>query len=197
MKTRHLGMAIAMAAVMVPAASRAQEAVPAAATDVEPVSVRSGFTAELGLGAGMTMISPEMGDSENKAGLSGLTLGLGAFVTDRIAVLGRVSGTTFNQDVLGDDHMFVNSLLLVGGQYWVNDAFTVTAGAGLGVFGPSPFDSLDGVDNQNGLALSAGAGYSFLVSGQHALRAALEVMPAFYDGATVVGSGLRIEWQYL
>lgn len=199
MKTRHLGMSFAVAAVLVPAVSHAEETTqPAAVADVEPMSVRSGFTLELGLGAGLTMVSPEMGESENKMGLSGLTLGLGAFVTDRVAVLARATGTSFQQDVLGEGHTFINSVLLVGGQYWVNDQLTVTAGAGLGILGPSPFESdLDAVEDQKGFAVSAGAGYSFLLSGQHALRAALEVIPGFYDGATVVGTGLRLEWQYL
>src|SRR5262245_30391164 len=67
----------------------------ASAQEPEVASVRSGFTIELGLGAGLSMIQPDAEgvDSENKFGVSGLALGLGGFLNDKVAIMGRIAGT--------------------------------------------------------------------------------------------------------
>src|SRR5580765_1805274 len=86
---------------------------------------RHGFTVLANLGVGFQK-DPYHADSAS--GLAGLNVGAGLFVTNRIAILGRFSGTNvdfgYAKQVSG----------VLGGtvQFWVTDRFIVEGGGGYG-----------------------------------------------------------------
>lgn len=154
--------------------------------------VRNGFTLELGLGGGLTFIMPEHGDSESEFGLAGLSLSLGGFINNELSVMFRISGTTFSPY----DVTLVNAIGAVAVQYWLTDAFFISAGPAYGIYGVSYLESGDYPDPLTGFALDFRTGYSFANWENHSLRLDLEIMPAFYDEGTVVGTALLLEWQW-
>ena len=156
---------------------------------------RSGFTIEAGLGPGLTLVRPDEGEGSNELGLSGLSIGMGAFVTRDVALLARISGTTLSQEVGTESEEFINASLHVGGQVWLTDRFVIGAAGGIGFFGPFADDSM--AEDETGLALSARAAYSLFLSGNNSLRVGLEVMPCFYDSGEVTSTSLNGEWQWL
>src|SRR5436309_387708 len=74
-------------------------AAPPPASADEPI--RNGFTLELGLGLGFTEVFPSVGGSISKVGLAPLSLSLGGFVNNRLAIMFRLQGTSYFQDVRG------------------------------------------------------------------------------------------------
>jgi hypothetical protein len=208
MRTSHLLSTLALALVAVPSLAAAQPAAsppPAGATPyyapaapyTAPVAVgpqREGFTAELGLGFGMTIISPKDFDGDTRNGLSGLNVGLGGWISPRTAVTVRIAGTSFKQkDIFGEDVQLIAGMLGVSVQQMVSDVAWVGGGAGIGVLS----DDQDSTDPESGFSLDLRAGYNFYQSQRNAFSASLEITPGFFDGGRVTGVGLQLGWQHL
>jgi hypothetical protein len=156
---------------------------------------RSGFTLELGVGMSHTYVDPDAAGTQNELGLAPLSISLGSFVTDRIAVLGRIAGTSYFEQVDGETEQFTSGFLGVVGEYWFSDRWFASAGIGLAGFGANPLLSEREVDIEQGVGLSLRGGYSFLTSTRHSLRAAIELFPSVYGDATTLGTALNLEWQ--
>ena len=152
--------------------------------------VRSGFTGGLDIGLGFTHIAPDNFDSETETGLSGLNFQLGSFINPQMAINVRVSGTTFTPEY--SDTTFISGLLSVGAQYWVAPQIFAGGGIGIGILTTSD----ENTEDETGLALNARAGYEFWQSTSSAFHAALEISPAFYDGARVTSVGFQVGWQH-
>src|SRR5690606_33798347 len=57
----------------------------------QPPATRQGFTAELNLGLGLLRASVDGGGSDSEFAIAGLNVGLGGFVTPRVAITGRIA----------------------------------------------------------------------------------------------------------
>jgi hypothetical protein len=167
----------------------------------EAQPVRSGFTIGLDAGLGVTAVSADGYQPSAGVGLAGLDLQLGGFVSPRLAISARVSGTQF-RSADDQDLTYFHGLLGVVGQYWVSSRFFVGGGAGLAVFGigSSSADSTgDGErmpDSIGGVGLEGRAGYEIWRGRKSALQIAVELIPATYDGGRVTSTALQLGWQH-
>jgi len=165
--------------------------------------VRNGFTLELGLGGGLSIIIPDAGglDTETEFGMAGLppTISLGGYFNNELALMFRMTGTNYSREVPGEDEdiMLMNSVGVVVVQYWLNDRFFLSGGAGFSYIGESLFEEdYKVIGEEEGFALDFRTGYSFANWENHSLRVDLEIMPCFYDSATIIGTALLLEWQW-
>ena len=132
---------------------------------------RSGFTVLANFGVGF---QHDEAYEQTSTGLGGLNFGAGWFVTDKLAVLGRFSGTGATFDAVGE----VRQLSGVWGgtiQYWLNNWASVEAGAGLGVW------SDDADDSDSGFGLIIGFNATVFQKGRHHVRAGVEWASVFTD----------------
>jgi len=159
---------------------------------------REGFTLELGLGLGITHVAPDGFDSETHVGLAPLSLSLGGFLSEDLALMARMAGTSWFEDS-GNDTVQIGSYFYGGAlQYWVSDEAFVAGGVGYGVLANNPFFSRsNGIDPQGGLAFTLRAGYAVYTSRNHALGFTLELFPEFFDKATTFGTAINFQWQLL
>jgi hypothetical protein len=175
---------VIMAAVAVPGAARAES------------PRRGGVTVELGFGAASTVVGPT--DVETHLGRSVLAIGLGYFVTDRLALMARHTGAVFSRTIGGSDEPFQNAFAGVVAQYWLSDQLMMSGGPGLLWIDTLPFESDIDYQADLGLGVALRSAYSFVtVKQKHSFRVALEVFPGIYDGILTFGSTLTLEWQFL
>lgn len=153
---------------------------------------RSGFTIGLDLGFGLTNGDPEGGGGSTEAGISGLNVSVGGFITPKLAIALRISSTLFQADY-GFSSIWIQNGF-VGGvvQAYVAPRMFVGGGAGMGIF-QAPFE--EGTDNETGFALQGRFGYEIMQNRSNALHLALEISPAFYDGLRVTSIGFQFGWQ--
>ena len=149
---------------------------------------RGGFTILANVGVG---IQRDGALEESAVGLGGINLGVGGFLTDKLALLFRFSGTNVSYDfgVLGE----LDQVSGVAGptvQYWLSDRFNVEAGAGMG------FWPIDGAD-EPGLGLALGFGATIFNRGRHNLQIGFEYAPAFTDPSAVHNLGITFGYQFL
>jgi len=153
---------------------------------------RTGFTAELNLGLGMTRIAPDGFGSETRGGLAGLDLGLGGWINPRMALSLRIAGTSF----------FENGTQYIAGwigpslQYMVNEQAWIGGGLGYGILTTNR-DCTGSGCSESGFGLDVRAGYNFYQSTRNAFNGSIEINPGFYDGGSVTSIGLLIGWQHL
>lgn len=126
---------------------------------------REGFTLLVNLGSGFQR---DTGIDESAVGLAGANLGLGGFLTPKLALMGRFSGTNVSYDFFNQVSGTVNASI----QYWVSDYVAVEAGGGLG-FWRSDFEE----DTGPGLIL--GIDFTVFNRGKHNLQVGVEYAPAF------------------
>jgi hypothetical protein len=170
---------------------------------------REGFTGDLGLGASITTVAeddppPPPGSTpftpvqhtdtrEAKLGLAPLSVSLGGYFTPTVALLFRASGTSYFQN--GDQ--YVNNFYGPIVEIWPHDRFYLSAGVGLGVFGPNPLVSRSSRDPLVGLAFDARAGVALINGKNHDLTLSIEVIPGFYkNDESVQGYALVAAWKW-
>jgi hypothetical protein len=146
---------------------------------VVPARVRHGLTFEANLGLGLVWARSDGENSDSETGLGGLNLGLGGWLTDRLALTGRIAGATFFP---ADD--FQATLVFAGPslQYWTNDHFWIGGGLGLAVYAVS-FDANgeSESDSVNGFGMDFRAGYTFSTASNHTFNLSLELTPGFFE----------------
>jgi hypothetical protein len=156
---------------------------------------RRGTTVELNLGIGFIHASNDTASSNSDASLAGLSLGVGGWLNDHLALTVRIAGITDSESggkVV--DAFFGPSL-----QYWFDNNFWAGGGAGLGVLGLIP----DQGDTQNvtGFSFDLRAGYTLQSSTANTFNISVEVNPGFYSqngtSSTFTGVGLLAGYQYL
>jgi hypothetical protein len=160
--------------------------------------VRNGFTLELGIGASLMQTLPEVGDTQNEFGLAPLSLSLGGFINESMAIMFRMSGTSyFTDNAVGDSSQVLNGFYGIHFQYWLNDQIFVSGGPGFALVGMNPLLKSDyDPDPETGFGLSFRAGYSFFNLENHSLRLSLELFSSFLDNANVIGEAINFEWQW-
>ncbi len=176
----------------------------------EAATVREGFTIDGSLGLGVNRFA---GDTD--FGFQGLNIGVGAFLTNELALTLRWASSTNRQEVrVVDPDGEVERVDLDFGvqmvgphvQYWLNDTLYIGAGAGLGIYGINPI--LDGLARSTDFDVEIdteyGVGTSFrtgAVVWQRENAAVLfigaEVLPVFFEGEVAVGGGVLAGFQVL
>ncbi|HEX5068771.1 MAG TPA: outer membrane beta-barrel protein [Vicinamibacterales bacterium] len=131
----------------------------------------------------------------NAMGFSGLNVGAGWFVTDRMAVMFRWTGTYVNFDDFGTHQ----ASGVIGGviQYWASDRVAIEAGAGSGRWRDNQ-DTSDGSDDDKdtGFGLILGAFFPVWQSGSNHVMVGAEYTPVFTDGVTVHNVGINVAYQW-
>jgi hypothetical protein len=151
---------------------------------------RGGFTLMLNLGVGF---QHDGYVDRMERGLAGLNLGIGGFLTDDVALLFRVSGTSAVDFGNYRQTSGVGAPVI---QYWLNDRVALEVGAGLGFWSVRNTIAFGDLSD-SGLGLIVGAGYTLLNAGKHSFRLGLEYAPAFTEPEMVHNVGLVIGWQML
>lgn len=160
-----------------------------------------GFTIQVGLGIGTTFTPTLEKRGWNSPGPSALSLGIGAFVVDNLAVMARITGTSYaaaGKRVNG--HTFWGAAT----QFWFARHGYLIGGVGLGTFGGEKFTIANkvallptGFENVTyGVALLAGIGYDVGKWKHHGLLLSVEVVPTFFRNHTITSLSLKIEYQY-
>jgi hypothetical protein len=124
-------------------------------------------------------------------GLAPLGLSLGGYLTPRLALLGRLSGTSYFR---GDEqilHMFAGPVV----EFWPHDRWFVSGGVGLGSLTPNPLLGSSLVTPRQGVAFDARAGAVLAGGVRHAVTASLEVIPAIYKHFQA-GAALLVAWKW-
>jgi hypothetical protein len=158
---------------------------------------RSGFTVEAGGGGGA--YRQTLDGATNTYGAFTFTLGVGAFLSPKFALLYRSYAA---YGLVGKLPGFSAHALNV--QYWPTTSFFIGGGGGLALqfprglmsgktgIGENPYGEI-----RVGGMLTARVGFAFIDTPHHSVRVALEVVPVFVRESNALSSGLQIEWQYL
>jgi hypothetical protein len=152
-------------------------------TPAQAAVERHGFTILVNLGVG---IQHDMSFEETAVGLGGANLGIGAFVNNKLAILGRFSGTNVTYDLSGQQ---VSGVFGGTVQYWLSDLFHIEAGGGMG-FWNWDFDS------EVGTGLILGAGVTVFDRGHHNLQVGAEYAPVFTDSANIHNFCITFGYQF-
>jgi hypothetical protein len=163
-----------------------------------PRNFHESMTFELNLGIGWTRTSPENVDAFNSdLGVGGLSIGVGGWVSPKLAVTGRLAGVT----VGGQDEAQTSAIFLGPSvQYWVDNHFWFGGGAGLGL---DAGKDTSGTSKKSvaGIGLDFRVGYTFNEGSPNTFNASLEVNPGFFSengsSATITGIGILLGYQHL
>jgi hypothetical protein len=172
-------MRLVLALGLVAASSLTVAADVAAQTPVE----RGGFTLILDLGVGL---QHDQAIGSTESGLAGINLGIGGFLTDRLALMLRASGTNVSYGPVRQ----VSGTAAPALQYWASDRLSLTGGVGMGLWSVEEFD-------ETGPGLVLGVHYAIWQSGGHSLFLGVDYAPAFTDPETVHNLGILFGWQLL
>ncbi len=161
-------------------------------------SFRTGTTFEAGIGIGWIHYSASGISNTSDVGVAGPNLGVGHWISPRLAITGRIAGVTRS-----DSGIRVTNAVVVGAaQYWADDHFWLAGGLGLGllVLTGSSFDSSQ--DNvTTGFGIDARVGYTFSQTHEHAFTVALELTPTLLsnrgESARYTGIGFTFGYQHL
>lgn len=148
---------------------------------------RGGFTALVDLGIG---IQSDTAIDETAVGLAGIGFGVGAFVTDDLGLLFRLTGTNVSYDLDGIDYGQSSGFFGPAAQFWLSDRLNVEAGAGFGYWRG------DNDEQSRGFGLILGTGISIMNRGKHNLQVGVQYMPAFTDPGTVHSIGFTLGYQF-
>ncbi len=157
---------------------------------------RSGFTLELGMGpSAYQVFSPDV-DTRGEF-TAGVNIGVGGFVSDRLALMGRIQVVSRPAENLGSEGLAIGHLQI---QFWLSDRIFVSAGTGMAVyFLSAPLgEALMGKENQDhtGFGFSLRTGYSFARWERHLLRVTLELASCAFDDLNVLAESVALEWQW-
>ena len=155
---------------------------------------REGFTLLLSLGLGYQAI-----DGESETGLGGLNIGLGGFINDNLAVMGRISGTNVSESEASIEVSLLSGTFGVTLQYWINDKLYVEGGPGLGFarveVSVSGFGSA--TEDETGFGFIVGGGFVLFNKGKNNIHIGVEYAPAFVESFNVNNIGLTVGYQLL
>lgn len=148
---------------------------------------RGGFTALVDIGVG---VQDDSAIEETAVGLAGLNAGVGGFLNENLALMFRIAGTNVTYNLGDVDYGQASGVAGPSLQYWLSDRLNVEAGGGVGFWSGSTGD-----DNQ-GLGLILGAGFSLFNRGKHNLQVGVQYAPAFTEPGTVHNVGFTFGYQF-
>ena len=148
---------------------------------------REGFTVLVNLGLGF---QKDDDLDESTIGLAGANFGIGGFLSEKLALMFRISGTNVRYDVGAFGELDqVSGVAAPTVQYWASDRVMLEGGAGLGFWRTD-------IDYDRGLGLVLGIGAVVFRNGGHNLVVGAEYAPAFTDSATVHNFGITFGYQF-
>jgi hypothetical protein len=149
-----------------------------------------GFTALVNIGAGFQHDF----DFGGGAGVGGLNFGIGGFVTHKLAILARFSGTTVDfSDLVFPQITITQSSGVFGAtaQYWTTPRFALEAGGGYGSWNDS-----NGAASDASWGLILGASVIVFEHGSHHLVVGGEYAPVITSAGTVHNIGVTAGYQF-
>ena len=149
-----------------------------------------GLTVEAGVGMGSFRGSREPALYGSQQALAGPNLGLGWFITPRLAVGLRVAGV-YHHHFTGE--WLTETFAGASAQVWLAPYAWVSAGAGVGVIK----DVVIVPRTDVGFALDARLGLVFNRGSRHAFSAAFEASPAWARGFVFSGLSVVAGYQFL
>ena len=171
----------------------------------------SGFTGDLGIGVGITTRPVEsfsecVGSAAQCAGvdtgvhkstdvefgLAPLSLSLGGFLTPKLALLFRATGTSY---FIGNDQ-YLDAFYGAVVEYWPHDRFFFGGGPGIGYFGTNPLVSSGVSESETAFALDARAGVALINGRDHDLTLSLEATSGFYADNTLLSGAFLVAWKW-
>lgn len=161
-----------------------------------------GFTFELGAGPALTI------SYDRDPGFAPLSVAAGGFVSDRVAIVGRVAHTALRHTNFGPSQSpswLVHGFYGAAVEYFAPSGLFLSVGFGIGLYGQAPIggdmylpQSRIPVDlpTSRGIGQSARIGYVVLAAGRHSLRVGIEqTMTWFQYHQYVTSSAAVLEWQ--
>jgi hypothetical protein len=148
-------------------------------------SLRNGMTFEANLGFGWQRASND-NDSDTSDLGGAFCLGVGGWVSPKLAITARVASTTTWDTISGGgisvDVRYTNLFLGGAAQYWVDDHIWLGGGAGIGVLDQkASYMGESQSDSTNGFALDLRAGYTFSQGTDSTWNASFELAPGFFS----------------
>lgn len=161
-----------------------------------PRPLRGGLTFEANLGVGWIRLAADNDSDTSDAGVGGLCLGIGGWVGKNTAITARLAGVNYTEDDVRFSAIFLGPSV----QHWIDKAFWVGGGIGLGIFGASSTYNNDS-DAIGGVGLDLRVGYSFNTQSENTFNVSFEVNPSFLEEngvrATATGIALLVGYQHL
>jgi len=166
-----------------------------------------GFTGDLGIGLSLMLfpvhsvsvcegsfgcVESDTKSTQSKWGLAPLSLSLGAFVSPKVALLVRVSGTSYFSDGKQIGHNFYGAIAEV----WPIDELYLSGGIGFALYGANPLFNGGSGSSTSGWALDFRVGAALAQGTNHDFTLSLEAIPGFYDGDVVNGVALVGAWKW-
>lgn len=134
--------------------------------------------------------------------VSPLAIGIGGFVSDRVALFGRASAMFFryspqaerSEDSRLQSRLTHSVFLGATAKWWLTDKLTLESGLGFSFLGNGPVEAqLD-----RAIGVPGRVGWSLGERDSGSLSAVLEVLPSFFSrGETTLSSSVGIQWQWL
>ena len=169
----------------------------------EPIDHRRGMTFEANIGVGFMWAERDDGqESDKEVALGGINLGVGGWMSPRLALSLRVAGVTYTDSEGELDFRWTTGFLGPSAQYWLDDHFWLGGGVGAGVValsveGPGFEDS----DSEVGLGLDLRAGYTFSTTSENTWNISFEMTPSFIEvddtQFTFYGAAVLFGYQHL
>jgi hypothetical protein len=152
-----------------------------------PASLHTGMTFEANLGLGWIRVSENGQSDTSDLGVGGLNLGVGGWVSPKLAITLSKNDVRLTQLFLGPS-----------AQFWIDDHFWLGGGLGLGAAVLSDSNNSDSI---TGIALDLRIGYSFVTSSENTFNASFELTPSHLsendDSADFSGIAVMLGYQHL
>ncbi len=153
---------------------------------------KDGLTFELNIGAGqMTITNDRTNNSASETALAGLSLGVGKFFTDNVAVTGRIAGGTYSESAGRLTQWYLGPAI----QYWVSPDIWIGGGIGFGGAQVSLNNSTS--DSDTGFGIDLRAGYTFNSASVHSFNVSLEYTRSEINNGAIGVIGVLAGWQVL
>jgi hypothetical protein len=160
----------------------------------QPTTLHRSMTFELNLGLGWIHISADEVSDTSDLGLGGLSIGVGGWLNEKLAITGRIAGVTLSENDSQLSNVFFGPSL----QYWVDNHFWLGGGLGLAILAASGDNSEDSI---RGFGLDLRVGYTFNEGSENTFNASFELNPGFFsengESATLTGIGILLGYQHL
>lgn len=159
--------------------------------DLGELRTRQGLALDVSAGIGILTVRFG-GQSQTDFGISGLNLGIGAWILDTTALVLRATSTTsFRDDGDGGTAALTAIAITAGAQHFLSEEYFVGGGVGIGR-ALVDFNSED--SEGNAFAFHVRGGMTFKPSQHGAYYLAAEVSPLYRDDTWLIGAAVQIGW---
>ena len=141
------------------------------------------------------------GDQVSELTLAPASLGVGGFVSDRVALFARLSASVFEYSPSGSGSEYsritsqTTRMIFLGvtAQTWARHSLALEGGLGLATLGNGPVESR----MNRGLGVPVRVLWAMAQPGNSALALTWELLPAFFSGGELtVATTFGVQWQW-